>query len=308
MEDSNTDPVDIVKLRFSNDFGQTWQGPVRVNATPNGVDIDGFLAAADGSTLMVAYRDDRNGTGNANNSVFVVTDSQAGLGFLAGPRPEFALSNINSVLYSIDLKGSVGVVGWEQCVFPEEWALAITSDGGASWHASTQVTSRGSCSTPPGIADVDDLTVAVTANGDVLGIWLDDRDGGGNNTNNVYVTGTRVPEIHNRLAQNQGFAFSKFPPSEVGNPVALLISASGTTPPFALDPLGLTVQLALDQFTLAGLSIPGVFITQVGANREASLPAVPNLTTLLGIPFHGAGLTFDLATGRFSTFTDPIRF
>jgi hypothetical protein len=309
MEDSNTTSVDVVKLLVSNDRGGSWQGPVQINVTPTGVDIDGLAPAASGDRLVVAYRDDRFGTGNALNSVFVVADDQGGRGFLAGPRPESRLSTINSALYMTDISGDVAVVAWEQCSPGEEFALATSSDGGATWHASVQVTSRGSCGTTTPVVDVDDPQVAVTRNGDVVGIWLDDRDNpaGSNRNNNVYVSGTKLPELVDLTAQSLGLKLVKFAPGDVGDPAAVLISASGTNTPLVLDSLGLSIALTYDAFTAAALNISALFVAPVTSAREAAFPALPNLSTLIGVPIDAAGLTFDLAGGTFGVFSDPIR-
>ena len=309
LEDSRTG-VDQIWLRYSSNLGVQWD-EAKASQTPGTVDIDGQQIVASGNRVVITYRDDRNGTGNNINNVFAVTDQNAGLSFKAGPVAESRLSTPNcDSQRGLVMVGDLIVCAWEQCAGPEEWALAYSVDGGVSWKPSIQVTRLGSCTqVKPRSADVDDPAIDVTLNGDVIGIWIDDRDNssGGNTTNNTYVTGVKLPELRSNLATSQGLRLVHAHKGEAGYVAVVLVSMTGQQPPIVLSPFGLSINLAYDLLTATALGIPSLFVTTVDANGEAAFPAIPNLTTLLGVPVHAAALTIDVAGSRFVSFTDPIR-
>lgn len=323
MEDGRNGQDDCI-MDWSADLGISWAATgVVVNTATFGAsgDIDNIRPIARDGRVAVGYVDDRlNGVNNNNNNQCVVAVSyNAGADFVAGTHTEVPVSLINPTpIMRIDMVGDmIGVIFESTCGSGEDFDLALSSDGGRTFQDRV-VTSFGGCGLRPGGVDIDNPDMCLTANGDAIVTWIDDRgfaaSGLGNSYNNLFVSGIHYPLLTDHTAQLQGLSLSNASPSSAGDVAVVLLSVTGTSAPLALNNLGLSLNLTFDFMTSASISLaantpmgPGNFnLKVVGPNGDASFPLIPNLSTLFGIPFYAAATTFGPATG-FRQFTDPIR-
>lgn len=293
---------DDVYLSLSYDFGQTWTDGVMVSRSPAGVDSDGTAITISGTTIVVAYCDDRQGSGNADNDVYVVVDHNLGADFIAGTQVEhLAIDTPTScALYTADSFGEVFAIAAETSAFPEDSGIAVSRTSGDSWEwcANLQF----------GNADTDDIYVAVTRNRDVMSIWQDD-DNRGNDFNDISVRGLKLPRLVDRTAQGQGLVYEAAGPADLNHIVLLLGSLSGAgSNALALDATnGVILNLMPDALTLGIVSNLGTFLGLVDANGTASWN-FPNFATLIGVPITWSVCALDSTTGAFTgAFTDPLR-
>lgn len=303
MEDSrNGVGGDDIHLDISSDAGSTWTFGTMVSQSPANIDSDGSAIWADGGTIVIAYIDDRQGSGNVDNDVYAVIDRNFGADFLAGTAIESTIFDTptNCTVYRIDGFGDTIAIAAETSDFPEDAAIAVSSDRGQTW---SRCWLRSG-----GVADVDDLDIAVTINRDVCAIWQDDQNLG-NTANNVYVNGTRATRVEDRTATGGGIALTGYSPAEIGA-IALLIPslAAPASNAIVLDAAnGILLNFVPDLLTVGAFNSLSTFLGLIDANREVVLP-LPNLAPLIGMPIHWVGIGFDIGTGRpGSGFTDPFR-
>lgn len=324
MEDSRNGQDDCI-MDWSSDLGMNWSATgVVVNTATFGSagDIDNIIPIARGGRVAVCYVDDRlNGVNNNNNNQAVVAVSyNAGADFVAGTHTEVPLSLINPTpIVRFDMIGDqIAAIFESTCGSGEDFNLAFSSDGGRSF-TDRVVTSFGGCGLRPGGVDVDNPDMVLTANGDCLVTWIDDRGfqgaGTGNASNNLFVSGIHYPELIDLTAQLQGLSLMHARPASAGDLALVLLSGTGTSSPYRFDNLGFSLNLTPDFWTTASISLAAsapigplsINLKVVDPTGSAQFPLIPNVSTLFGLPFWAAGITYDPVTG-FDEFTDPIRF
>ncbi|MGE0145390.1 MAG: hypothetical protein AB7I19_18735 [Planctomycetota bacterium] len=303
MQEDPRNGNDDVFLSRSTDLGANWVDGVVVSLSPAGVDSDRTGITIAGNTVVIAYCDDRQGSGNADNDVYVVVDHNLGADFLAGTQVEhIAIDTPTScTLYNLDSFGEVFAVAAETSAFPEDAGVAFSRDFGDSWEW---------CATLQfGNADCDDIYVAVTQNRDVQVVWQDD-DNQGNDFNNVYTRGLRTPKLVDRTAAGIGYVYEGFSRSDDFNLAILFASLSGPgSNGLLLDSQrGVGLNLLPDGLTLGIVSNLPTFLLLVDPNVPGSTTwAFPNFAQILGLQITWAVATYDSVNSRFATgFTDPI--
>lgn len=315
---------DDVWMDWSQDLGLSWVATgVAINtATLGGAgDVDDMFVVAHDQRVAVLYVDDRlNGTNNNNNNQAIVSVSHnGGLDFAMGTHVEVPLSLLDpNPIYAIDMVGDLIACLYEtNCAAGEDFAVSLSSDGGATFKH-YNVTNFGGCGTYPGGVDVDDPRMVLTQNGDCVMTWIDDRTyqstGGGNSVNNVWLTSIHYPQLIDQTAQQQGMRYQDDSPAAAGSLCLVLLSGTGTATPWALDNRGFTLNMAFDFWTNASIggafsAAPGPFnlnLNVVDTTGAAQFGLIPNPTQLLGLPFWATALTIG-PTGL-AKFTDPIRF
>lgn len=320
---------DDVYMDWSNDLGVTFATTgVRVNTATLGTlgDIDDMFVAADNGRVAVLYVDDRLSNGANNNDLnqaIVSVSNNGGTDFLLGTHVERPLGPKDpNPIFGIEMNGDMIAVLYEtSCVLQtasgaEDFAISLSSDGGVTW-TTKDVTRFGGCGQFPSGVDVDDPRLALTANGDAIVIWIDDRtitgSGGGNTVNNQWVTSIHYPQLIDNTATFQGVRFRDDSPAAAGNTCIVLLSFTGPGAQIVLDNLGSNINMGFDAFTDASISVafsgpaPTINLAPVGANGSVDFPFFPNVTNLIGLPIWGAALTIT-PQGTAGRFTDPIRF
>ncbi|RMH01054.1 MAG: exo-alpha-sialidase [Planctomycetota bacterium] len=164
--------ADDLYLLSSHDGGLTWSGPVPVSSRNGSADADAIALAADGTTVHVAWADDRNG-GNAT-WYRRSTDGGATWG------PELRLDSgspgpTGSFKDGVVLaaSGATVAVAWLASAGGDTLLARVSTDAGASFGPERRI---GSYAT--GADDVDNPAVDVAADGTVALVWEDDRSGG----------------------------------------------------------------------------------------------------------------------------------
>jgi hypothetical protein len=312
QEDGRLGSPDRIWGSLSTDAGATWTTGLPLSKGPATVDVDAFSAGVStNGTMFIAYTDDREGTGNVDNDVYVIVDTNGGQDFLAGTHTETLLTSgaDNDTAYACAAYGNVLAVTAETSSFPEDAAVFVSSDNGASWSGFELAGGQQ--------GDVDDVYVAVTANRDVQVTWVDDGNLG-NTDNRVYTAGTRAPRLEDRSATGEGIVYVGGSPEDAGN--GLVMFPSFSTPLsnglqltlFAqnVDP-GIGYNFTLDAASGACFENLVAFYTQIDAQGEASFPLLPsvNWSQLAGQPVYWLGVTFTpRVSGSFDrAFTDPLR-
>lgn len=323
MEYSLTGKDDVF-MDWSTDLGVSWAHTgIAINTATLGSlgDIDDFFVTASGGRVAVAYVDDRlNGVNNNdNNQAICAVSYNGGLDFVNGTHQEVPLGTRDpNPIYDVVMVGDKVAVLYEtNCTGAEDFAISYSGDGGRTF-THFDVSQLGQCGTYANTTDVDDPRFAMTANGDCLAVWIDDRgpvgNGLGNANNHVWATGVRFPQLLDFTAQNQGLRYQDDSPVAAGDLALVLISGTGTGMTM-LDATGFTMNLAFDFWTQAAIGgafalppgAPNLNLALVGSNGAVAFPAIPNIRQLVGLPFWAAALTISPATG-FGQFTDPIRF
>lgn len=317
---------DDVWMDWSQALGTagSWSPTVAINTATlgSGGDIDGFYVIADDGKVAVAYVDDRlNGANNnSNNQAVVAVSLNGGTDFVNGTHVEVPLGMRDpNPLFGIDFVGDLIAVLYEtNCGGGEDIGISLSADNGQSF-THYDVTSFGGCGQSPGGVDVDDPRGTLTRNGDFLFTWIDDRNpsgqGVGNSFNNLYTTGIHWPQLLDRTGTNQGLRFEGDSPANVGTWVMVILSGTGTSMQWQLDPAnGVLPNLEYDFWSVA--SIGGALATPPGPNNlnfnlvdlggNCDFPNTPNPTTLTGLPFWATAITLP-AIGPIK-FTDPIAF
>ncbi|MCB9885255.1 MAG: exo-alpha-sialidase [Planctomycetes bacterium] len=324
MEDSRVDQDDVWMDRGDLDLNNntvTWsQRGVMCSDIPNGPsngsglgdnDVDGFKVAVEGGVIAILYRDDRLAPTNSNYARLAV-DRNGGNDFIANIGSHHLLNGLASTLYDVDVNRKVICAVWEQCSGQEEGGIALSHDAGLTVTAS-QFTTMGSCSTPSGVIDIDDVYCAVSLNGDYGLVYVDERLGNSNATNHCFYTGGKYPVLRSPLLVGGVIEMNKLDPSESSNYGFLMISGGGTIPGHAVagNTDGFFVGLQNDiWFQLLFASAYTTF-AGVSASGDATFTipgGIPNLTALLGFPIDCAAGTVSFGPRLFVSYTDPLRF
>jgi hypothetical protein len=110
-----------------------------------------------------------------------------------------------------------------------------------------------------------------------------------------------ITELHNEDATVGGFLdYEMHSPGNPGLTGVLFVSLSGSAGSFTLNPGGVQIDLTLDLFTIAYLTIPALSVTTldgVGDGGWFGLP-VPNNPNLVGIDVWAAAAVFHLQDGE----------
>ncbi|MGA1607874.1 MAG: sialidase family protein [Planctomycetota bacterium] len=312
QEDGRLGSPDRIWGSLSTDAGATWTTGLPLSKGPSTVDVDAFSAGVStNGTMFIAYTDDREGTGNVDNDVYVIVDTNGGQDFAAGTHVETLLTTgaDNDTAYACAAYGNVLAVSAETSSFPEDAAIFVSSDNGANWNG-FQLSGGQQ-------ADVDDVYVAVTPNRDVQVTWVDDGNLG-NTDNRVYTAGLRAPRLEDRSATGEGIVYVGGSPEDAGAGLVLFPSFSAPLSNglqltlFApnVDP-GIGYNFSLDAASGACFENLVAFYTQIDAQGEARFPLLPsvNWAQLIGQPVYWLGVTFTpRVSGSFNrAFTDPLR-
>lgn len=295
QEDSRNGTADQIYLSYSANLGQSYKEVV-ASKSPPGIDLDGFNIAVENRRIVLAYRDDRNGTGNAVNNLFVVVSESAGADFATAK--EVAVTAIDThAIYGLELNRDVVAISIETSPGESFW-LSCSDDGGKTFENRVGTT-------PQPHGDVDSPFMTMTRDNDVCAIWI--HDGGqGNSKNDVYTSGIKLPYLKDDTANSKGLQLRKGR-GNAGDFAFVMISQSGTQTPITFNNDGLSVYLTPDAlWTLGASSFSFLFVAQIDAQGIANFPAVPNLKTLLNTDVWAAAVT--IQNGVFRTGTDAIRF
>lgn len=295
QEDSRNGTADQIYLSYSSNLGSSYQ-EVIASKSPTGVDLDGFWVATDGRRVVLAYRDDRNGTGNVTNNCFCVVSNTGGAGFATAK--EVQVTGIDThAIYGMEINQNVLALSLETSPGEAFW-LAVSDDGGQSFEQRV-----GTTRTPHG--DVDSPFMAMTRDNDVCAIWIHDN-GQGNSKNNVYTSGMKLPYLKDLTKTNKGLELRRGR-GNTGEVAFVMISSTGTNTAIRFNDTGLSVYLTPDQLWAAGAgSFAFLFVGVVDAQGVAKYPNVPNLKSLLNTDVWAAAVT--IKNGSFTTGTDAIRF
>ena len=339
MWSSNENGVgDEIYLRYSNDSGQTFSSTQMIS---QGADIDGSRIIAQRNRVAIVWRDARNIPAtigvNSGNDIYIRVDELAGAGFAQmGKAPEIKLNDLSppnvtgppgygfdSTVWGLDMLGDTIAVVWEedwwntQTRYGEDTVIGMSADGGKTWE-SRFVTGIGSAWNPPttpgvtapGGFDVDGPVIAIGLNRDVLLTWASDHVFASPGANTVVLSGLRLPELQNLTAQSKGLLLNLADTKFRGDPVVVLLSLTGTSPAFPLDPgRGIYVDLAVDLLTVAALGIPAVFIaTPIDNKGQLAFPFIPDMKALLGgVNVWALPLSINLS-GQWTFAGEPIKF
>ncbi|MFK7742665.1 MAG: sialidase family protein [Planctomycetota bacterium] len=313
---------DDVWMDWSQDIGFTWAATgVAINTATLGSvgDVDGMLVEARDQSVAVLYVDDRlNGANNNDNNQAVVAVSRnGGLDFRNGTHVEVPLSSKDpNPIYGIEMVGDTVAALYEtHCGSGGEGVtVSLSADGGLSF-AHYDVTSFDACGSFPSAVDVDSPTMALTANGDCVLAWADDRTfaggGGGNAVNNLWLSGIKYPLLVDDTASGQGVTYLGDAPAAAGNQCYVVLSLSTTPNVLTIDGLGNELQIGYDILTEASVTIadqafPSINRDAVGADGSVAFPLFPNVGQLLGVPVYALAFSVT-AGGTIGGFTDPVR-
>jgi hypothetical protein len=167
----NGGPEELV-LAYSSDGGATFATAL-VGVGAGGADLDAMNMCAVGSTVHLAWEDDRNG----QDDIWYQRSTDGGLTFLpadvqldaSGPA-----AGDGDFGVKIACEGSIVAVAWDEEVTSatiEEMRVNVSTDGGTTFNGDTLVGGY-----IAGTDDVDDPQVTVSG-GNVIVAWEDDRNG-----------------------------------------------------------------------------------------------------------------------------------
>jgi hypothetical protein len=288
---------------------------------PNGLptataqlDVDGFVVDVQDGVIAILNKDDRQGIANSNYS-YLSTSRNAGDDFINNTASHFQLTSVTTEVYDIAINRNVICAVYEQCAGSanEEGGIALSHDQGLTVTAA-QFTTRGTCSTPAGTVDVDDLRCAVTRNGDYGVIYVDERAGTANTANHCFLTGGKYPALRDQTLVNGTLEMSRIDPAESATGAAfLMISGAGTLPGHAVfgNTDGFFVGLNHDiwfNLLMQSAAVTFAVIAPTGDVVFTIPGGIPNLTVLLGFPIDTAGGTLSFGPRLFVSYTDPVRF
>ena len=209
VENDSTGQNEDLFLTVSKDGGNSFL-PAQPVSTLNGTglaDEDQIGIACEGSKVICAWTDDRNGS----DDLFVALSEDCGQTFL----PEVQLDGSGPGLGDLDgsicvgIDGPLVVVAWEEEVpgpsGPEEIHLVTSLDGGFTYGTDRLIGEY-----VPGVDDVDALAVEVV-DGAILVAWDDNRTG----TDEVYLTTSLdggASFASDRQLSNDGGGFARITP------------------------------------------------------------------------------------------------
>ncbi|MBK8974627.1 MAG: exo-alpha-sialidase [Planctomycetes bacterium] len=283
---------DALWMTVSRDGGASLHAPVAVASTPAGVPVLDARLLASGGRLVVLYTDARAGDAD----LYAVVDRRAGSDLLAGTPTRSLLLDVAGPVVLDQLAGTLDMRGRGTLAaalrtgpFPADATFLVSVDDAASWHRFDAVdnASRGAT------ADVREVDVVTTLNGDVDVLYVHDGDG----TRDVFVRGSRLPDL--RLDAQGFLVVSLSDPAAVGSWLWFLPSltapvSNGIVLPAA--PAGVVYDFAVDRLTFAALAQPTFFARTIDARGEARLD-VRGFSALLGAPIHWIAIGADAATG-----------
>ena len=303
---------DSLFLMYSKDGGVTWvytdRGGARIMLNTNTADdVDDVHLAADGQAVAIAWMEEIPGGGNATNQLRVIVDPLGGLGWQVGtiPAPIDLSSGAGIVdvqrVEEVSMKGRFIAIAQE--TNPGETAtLSWSCDQGLTWETRN---------VSDGTVDVDDPDCAVTLNGDINMIYLEDRAGGQSNT--TVVSGIKVPTLVNDATASQGIKVSCAMGS-VGN--LAMVFFSGTladmqnNAPVSFNNTGFSINLTNDPVYNIGISVafsqPTVYFGTVDAQGKVAFPGIANFSSVIGVPIYCAVATAQ-ANLTLGEFTDPVK-
>ena len=322
-EDSRTNTAtgpgfDEVYCAVSNNAGGNW-AEYRVNDSPlDSGDVDNVVVAARGSTVVLAWEDERNAVPfgladyNWGDDIYVVVDRQAGAGLAAG------IANVRLDVNSptngrsrseqpqIAMADHYVAVTWEESwnnggavtLTNEDVCLSVSRDDGLSWDGMRFMTERGSAFFTPG-TDINDPRVVLTRNHDLVIAQLDADLGGRSHK----VHAVKLPELRTRFLGAATLEVSNCRDTDAGNLALVLVTNSTSLAPLPLDGLGFEPYFAFTNVTFI-LFNTGFYFSFVDTAGRATFPLAPDG----GGAFTAVAIGLDPVTLQFTWFSDPARY
>ncbi|MCH2101272.1 MAG: glycoside hydrolase [Planctomycetes bacterium] len=157
-------------VRYSPDGGHMW--PIPEAVLGSGADVDNPALAFDGSTLLVAWEDDRTGV----DEVYLAVSRDFGISWI-----EHQISTDGGAYPVLSGQGDLWAVSYSAGGFPERTEMAVSRDGAMSFLPAMDLELGGG-------ADSDYVEIAYNSMYDnFVTAWLDDASG----SNRVFTGGAR---------------------------------------------------------------------------------------------------------------------
>lgn len=328
--------VDEPQTHVSNDFGTTWTSNgavVRPAGVLNQVDTDEMVVGTNyAGTTWIAWEDDRDNGGNADNDIFVAVDDNMGQDWINGTTTEVRITDTTNSArltnffniepstdyLNVDRNGATAnllAFNLLQALDPsnggnpaEEAAVAYSLDNGATW---TVQGLQLEFSNGFGDGDWDEGGVAFTLNGDLVFASTGENAGQGDQANQVYVNGTKFPRVGDNTATGQGITIVDTLGAVDGNKSWILFP-SVTAPVaagFAPALSEFVYNFSTDQLTVDSLALLPLFTVTSDANGVVTPTPLPSFSSILDplmLDLYYIGIAFDAGVPDRS-FTDPIR-
>ena len=301
LDDRNPVVGDQVYYTFTDDNGSTWTTDIALGGIPVGTDIDDPAIVLGGPRLVyVAWADNRNG---AANDVFVLTSTDAGKTF----GTEVAL---DSDLGTVENGNPRLVADGEQvyCLYDEEdvggehrvqLGFNPASGDADAWHTMRLSSGLGTDQ------DSDDHEFALTDFRDVVAVWVDDRAAPGNDFNDIYTNGLRLPQLELVQSGNKlAFELHHVSPGEEGLLYLCVFSATGKDWTALPDSSGIHICLTPDAITFLLIQpwALALFSDTIAGGTASTIPV------RLKFPGHAVGVVVDGTGTEFPAATDPLDF
>lgn len=328
QEDSRLDEDDLWMDRADVDTStQTFNwsvSGVQCNFTSVGAgtgDIDGISVEARDGIIAIIYRDDSAGIPLDNsNETYMVVDDAFGFEFIAGTATNHTLTGTKANGFGqveIEIAGNVIATVFEHQPSADDGVLVYSTDRGNTVTADV-FTDLGGGGTNS--VDIDNEYVAVTLNGDINIIFVDNEAGAStaNSTNTSYTTGIKAMN-GTYDAASQTFTVVGIDPTLAGTSQAFLMASTGTTPGTDLNAFlnngtpgsGFFVGLQQDLLWSLLWANPLPYFVPISSTGTATMNNVLNGTAILGLPVYLAAGTLDFSKlpGDVldpGSFTDPV--
>lgn len=256
-------------------------------------DVDNPVGADSGSTLLLAWEDNRSGSNEVylassfDSGVTWNTDIQLSIGGASSPR--------------IDFTGDMAGVAWAAPSVPDEAWVVWSRDGGISFGPMVNMSSS------PG--DVDRVEISVDATYQSCHVAFLDDVLQGFDSNNVFVNAFRSAGliIQGNLVSGSPHMFqidgAVAGESGGGNTFGVVLSNSLGFLPLPGD--GRNVGLLYDQLFRTGLNYTSILSGAIDQNGAGSTSVFP-LPLPPGTTFYAVGVVL-FSGGGFGSVTDPIK-
>lgn len=280
-------------------------------------ETEGFRVDVHRGLILIATVDYSAG------NTYAIFDAAGGAEFLAGmqrthlvqtglPNWEWEIP-VNNYFHDIDVNGGIACATFEDCS-PEDAHLIVSTDRGQTVELIV-ATRNGGCGGGTATVDVDEVFCAVSGNGDINLVNLDNRNGGTNANNELFVYGTKFPTLRYDPA-TLTLTLEGLDPATARTRIAYLAVSGGTA---GVDVPGSLLSGAGGYGHFVGLT-PDPFyfglwrdifpwLRAPNAQGIATWNGIPPLSALIGQPIHVVAGTLDASVypPRFESYTDPIR-
>jgi len=280
----------------STDGGVTFQASeMQIGQyTPGTDDVDWHTMTGDGSTVLVTWRDDRNGP--TSSAIWVAGSFDGGVTWSPDINVS-AAAPLPPSIPKITMQGPIAAVNWSDVNTPDESRVAWSRDGGVSFNAAIDVSNSA--------ADVDQTEVAVdTLYNSCHVIYLDDVLG----VNNVYTNAFRSANLtlvgdlvsgHPHQFHIEGCVVG-----ESGSPALFQCVLANNVGSFPIPGDGRDVGLPYDTLFKQSLRYGSLLSGAVAIDGSGNTPTFP-LQITPGT-YYSVGIV-RLPGGNFGSITDPIQ-